>query len=198
MMLRPSRTVALFVFLAMSLSRAVSASPIQYNLIDLISGAPSISGTVTTDGTLGILSAANFIDWDVTLFDGTNTGHEKKGDPGTSVVLSGPELTASLSTLTFDFSSPSHGYLSFNTTFTTPYPGTACYTSDSNCWGPTGVGVYSVGGNGQSHYSALFGSQVIANGGTVVESAAVPEPASLLLLGTGLAAGARRWRKRQG
>jgi hypothetical protein len=165
----------------LSLPQAANAGAIQYTVNQTI-GSGSVTGAITTDGTIGTLAAADVISWNLFLNDGTNTGVQASGANAALVVVEGSPLTATLTTLTYDYSSVSGGDFYFTDT-NTPYDGELCYTSRSNCWGPTGVGLYNVGGDGQSVYAALTGSQIIASDG---RSVPVPEPATFALFGAGL------------
>jgi hypothetical protein len=62
------------VLLGTILSAAIfaSASPVIYN-VDRIIGAGSVTGFIETDGVTGVLTAADFVDWNLLLFDGTST-----------------------------------------------------------------------------------------------------------------------------
>ena len=48
-----------------------SASRVTYN-IDRTIGAGSVTGFIETDGAIGVLTAADFVDWNLLLFDGTS------------------------------------------------------------------------------------------------------------------------------
>ena len=169
----------------LSLPQDASASPIMYTVNQVI-GPGSVTGTITTDGTLGTLADADIISWNLLLNNGPNTVVVQEGVNGSNAILTGTALTASLTTLTFNYSSGIPSDLNiFNTTPTPSLQGQLCYTNFSNCWGPDGVGVYNVGGDGSSVYIGQIGSQIIATGGVpVLES--VPEPVSLALLALGL------------
>ena len=49
-----------------------SASPVVYN-VDRIIGAGSVTGFIETDGAMGVLTASDFLDWNLLLSDGTST-----------------------------------------------------------------------------------------------------------------------------
>ena len=172
--------VASFACLLMSLPHVAAATPISYNVLDLISGTASMSGTITTDGTLGVLSAANIIAWNLTLFDGSDSSQIVNGVNSSEVQVHGGALSATLTTLTFNFTS---GLGARDFYFAAPIAGELCYTSFGNCWGTPGAGVWSVGGDLQSHFSAYNAPQVIAS----AAEASVPEPMTFTLVGSGLA-----------
>jgi len=161
------------------------ASPITY-AFDQIIGPGSVTGTLTTDGTIGTLSAADIVSFDLTLNDGTSTAN--LSSPAFVIVNAnaccsggtpnGVDLTASLTNLMFNYSGVDGG--DFGLQGLSPnFDGQLCYTATSNCWGPTGVGLYDVGHDGKSVYIAQSGNQIIAT--------AVPEPSTLALFGAGLA-----------
>ena len=176
----------------LSLPQTANAGAIQYTVNQTI-GSGSVTGTITTDGTIGTLAAADVISWNLHLNDGTKTGVEASGVNAAFVVVEGSALTATLTTLTYDYSFVSGSDFYFGDT-STPYDGELCYTSYGNCWGPTGVGLYNVGSDGQSVYTALTGSQTIASDG---RSVPVPEPATFALFCAGLAGlGAMRCRRK--
>jgi hypothetical protein len=62
------------VLLGTILSAAIfaSASPVIYN-VDRIVGAGGVTGFIETDGVVGVLTASDFVDWNLLLFDGTST-----------------------------------------------------------------------------------------------------------------------------
>jgi hypothetical protein len=161
------------------LSRLANAGAIQYTVNQTI-GAASVTGTITTDGTIGTLAAIDIIAWQLQLYDGSVASSLMNGANGGNVVVAGTALTATQTTLTYNYGLgfPNDFYI-----YDTGLGGEVCYTSYSNCWGPPGVGVYNVQRNGQSHYIAQSGLQLIAS-----EGVPAPEPATFALLGFGLVA----------
>jgi hypothetical protein len=180
--------LAIAIILASTVARA---DTITYNVNQAI-GSASATGTITTDGTIGTLTSANIVGWNLILNDGTNitdlvssnssVSFNTHDTSGTGNV----DLTATSLNLMFNFSGSDGGSLGIQGA-----SGQLCYTAWSNCFGPTGVGLWNIGGDGQRPVIDETGNQVIAT--------AVPEPNSLLLLGTGflsLAGAVRRRIKR--
>ncbi len=100
------KTILLSVVLA---ALAGSANAITYNVSRTIGGG-SVTGTIETDGKLGILSESNIVDWTLTLSSPNlrlgPTEVIRKSDPGSTTQVYGPALVATATQLTFDSDSP--------------------------------------------------------------------------------------------
>ncbi len=160
--------------------------PITYNVNNAVGGG-SISGTIETDGTSGILGSSNILDWNLLLNDGTGTFTNKgplSGNNSQLYFTATTNLTATATQLLFDFSGPVGGVM-----FQNPNTGSAV-----NYWCMQVGGAVCVGGSfvGEGVYvsttlqtTGFEGNQVI---GTAAGAGSVPEPASLSLMGLGAAA----------
>ncbi len=166
------------LFAAMGTPTALLANTVY--AVNQAIGSASATGYITTNGNTGVLTTADILDWDLTLNDGSHVGEINSTN---SVVIFGNhdlgigsgnvDVTATSANLMFNYSAPDGGYLGFSGA-----AGQICYTAWSNCWGPTAVGLFGVDGVGGSVFVPETGNQNIA--------AAVPEPSSFLLLGSGL------------
>jgi hypothetical protein len=96
------------VLALLGLSPAQAAT---YN-VDIVFDTSSIIGTITTDGTLGVLSQANITNWDLVLTEGTSTSVSTP-TAISHVGLLGGALSADATTLYFDFSDPTRSVFSF-------------------------------------------------------------------------------------
>jgi hypothetical protein len=107
------------MFVAMLLLVGVAnAAPVTYNVNRTIA-AGSVKGTIQTDGTVGVLTAANVIDWNLTLNDGTNTFVLTGPASGNNshVFITGSDVTATAASLSFNFSGVDSGYFLFQVSF---------------------------------------------------------------------------------
>lgn len=106
---RAAATAALLLATA-----AAGAAPIVYGFdTTIVSANPTgnpaqsntVRGTLTTDGTIGVLSAANILSWDLQLIDNLNATYNYTLTPSNSavVVFSGSALSATPTGLFFDF-----------------------------------------------------------------------------------------------
>jgi hypothetical protein len=85
---------------------AVEAHATVYNIEDAV-GSNTVAGTITTDGTLGTLSAANIVDWHLAISDGGSFNVLLVGPlsgPSSGVQLIGTALSATATSLSFNFS----------------------------------------------------------------------------------------------
>ena len=95
-----------------------TASPITYSVNRTIA-AGSLTGTIQTDGTVGVLTAANITDWNLTLNDGTNTFILTGPASGNNshVFIVGNDVSATAAALSFNFSGVDSGYFLFQVSF---------------------------------------------------------------------------------
>ncbi|MGE0483211.1 MAG: PEP-CTERM sorting domain-containing protein [Gammaproteobacteria bacterium] len=160
---------------------AAQAVPITYNVNRTI-GPGSVVGSITTDGTLGVLGSANVTGWSLTIDDGDGNGPFTLINPGNSgLAVSGSLLSATLTDLVFNFSGSSGFAL-----FQNPNPG-----SGQNWWCVEGLNSNCAGTGNSTESVNRFGTPVsVAHQGAVVIGTvganAVPEPASVALLAVSL------------
>jgi hypothetical protein len=168
-------------FLALAILDTGRASNIIYD-VDLTSGAASVTGFIETDGTIGTLSGPNFLDWNLEVDDGTDSGPilgPLETGSNSVVVYSPSSASGSLTDLTFDTSTTNDSFLEFATfdgsgaSFCAQDQGGGCGGSGGLQW--TGAGVEE--------------ASIPTNGVTTIGTAegAVPEQSTLMLMFAALA-----------
>ena len=151
---------------AYTVNDTVSFTPtlgITYNVNLPFGAAGSMVGTITTDGTQGVLSNSNIVSWNLTLNDGSKV---TVLTPSTSAsAWYGTDLTATPTSLLFNYNVGDNGYGGFSSS-----GGQFCITSQTNCFGPADTyGSWGVGGDSWV-YSYGSGTQVIGSGGVATYS----------------------------
>jgi hypothetical protein len=189
--------------LAIFIASSCAAASITYN-VDLTVGAASVTGTITTDGTIGVLnplgSPSNILDWNLVLDDPTSypsgspcshlpcravLGPAVAGESPGENINQGADLSATATQLLFDFSGTDGGYFFFET----GNYGAVCFETATNCLSPSfGVGesLYidpNFDFNSDLQFTSLSGTQVI---GTSSAPGTTPEPSTVALLGAGI------------
>jgi hypothetical protein len=164
----------------LSLSAAADAATV-FNVNREV-GTGSVIGTITTDGTMGILSTANITGWNLTLSEGGDT--IVLGGANSGRLVDGTGFTANATQLLFDFGSVSR------VMFQTPRPsfvGTPfwCLQGASlACSLPLSNETVQASGPGTSFQASFYSTQQVI--GTVDAVAQVPLPGALPLLLAGV------------
>ena len=174
----------------LSAATLASATPITYN-VNRVIGAGSVTGFIETDGVMGVLSAADFVDWNLLLYDGTSM-YDLTGplSGNNSVVfVQGADTEAFNTYLLFNFSGIDNGIFLFQQGL---FSGNHYYCDSSQpgpCFpGETVVPIsVTVGYQNEDQHGVMM----IGN-----EAGTTPEPGTcvLALTGVGLAIHGRRLR----
>jgi hypothetical protein len=162
---------------------AIGFASVIFNVNQTI-GAGGVTGTITTDGTLGALASANLVDWALTLNDGATTFLLTSANSEVGFIL-GSALSETASQLLFD--TANGGIVLFQN----PTLG-----SGKNFWcldNPSGdcasrPGTESLRVNGPTQSAAWQGIVVIGAADGDVPPSAIRLPATLILLGLGFGA----------
>jgi hypothetical protein len=174
----------LAVGLISAMAAVAQAAPITYAL-SFTNGTDTLTGSITTDGTIGALFQANIISWSFTD-TGPSAFSMDSADPNfTQCLGTAGCFTASPSTLTFDFLSttPSDPLALFLAT-TTPLQGLVQFFNAYNCLpepGCVNIVPFTVS---QPPFWFVAGPP---DGVVAVVSTPVPSPGTLALFGIGLA-----------
>jgi PEP-CTERM motif len=178
-------------FIALAAGNAEAATYVGNRSI----GNGSATLSITTDGTLGVLSAANITGWTIGLNEGgqmfTLQGPTSGGN--SQLLISGSALTASATNLSFNFSAGS-GFALFQN------PGIG---SGRNYYCPQINSCFDFGGPGEglkTNTSSSLPQRNSLTGNVILASAAVaavPEPATwgLMIFGFGIVGASMRSRK---
>ncbi len=141
----------------------------------------TVSGSITTDGTIGVIVTADVLSWNLNLIDNLHSANDYQLTPADSSLFEdiGSGLTATATGLFFNYSDGGAEFLIQHS-----------YGSGYNyfCFSATG-GSCLAGETIAPQY--VYSDGVVATGaaapvGNQPLSGAAPEPASMLLLGSGL------------
>lgn len=181
-----SRSVTRRLFAAAALMLALTppgayAVPITYAIVDDF-GSATLSGTITTDGTIGAVGNANILDWSIALEDGTNSAALTRAPLNSELFAGNGVLQATATQLAFDhsvnqiFLISDFAILNF---WCLEGPANGCFgqASTSNISIEDGVGPVR---------DNLFANS--RTGLHVYGTVAVPAPPTLVLLGIGFVA----------
>jgi hypothetical protein len=108
-MMRKISWIISLVFAVLIMPTVLRADGIVYT-VNQTEGAFTVTGTITTDGAIGVLSSADIVGWNLMLNSITlNTGNS-------TMLLVGDALSATTGQLTFDFTAggSSNSYLNFH------------------------------------------------------------------------------------
>ncbi|MEM6635665.1 MAG: VPLPA-CTERM sorting domain-containing protein [Pseudomonadota bacterium] len=182
-------TLRITAMVALIAGFAQSGQAATYTIVSgLTSG--TVTGTIETDGTLGVLSTANIVDWNITV-DGTGGVFNLLGDgsvgDNSDVLVTGTTLEATATLLTFDFSSG--GVALFQSPTTASSENFACFAA-STC-GEFSDAITSLAGTdfpGDIDVFPQVGVVTIATADAppADDPNVIPVPASLPLLAGGL------------
>jgi hypothetical protein len=142
-------------------------------------GPGSVFGTITTDGTFGILGQSNILSWSLSIDDGDGNGALLIDTGNSAVSISGSLLSADADSLDFAFGG-SGGFLLFQS----PFIG-----SGDNFWCVEGSNSFCAGIQARESIDRLGNPTFVSYQTTEVIatiSNGVPEPASLALVGVAL------------
>jgi len=177
-----TRIMKLVVLLSVLAPLSANAMNIVYD-VNRIVGAGSVVGTITTDGTLGTLGVANIIGFSLLLNDGIDSATISSATGAIVNTEVTSELSASSTELIYDFSAPTKGLWGF---------ASVLGPNEQMAWTLLHEG--GLGGVEKVEHlvipishAALTTLSVASTIGTA-QSAALPEPNSLALLGLGFAA----------
>jgi len=177
-----STTRFLSAAIAMAAMTSAAHATTVYTLSGQGIGSATATGTITTDGTLGVLTQANITGVNITVADG---GGSAAVDSFTT--LSGTDLTATASGLFFDYGGGSSEYfVTFSSDTTSAY---CIATGSPTCSGVPDSEVIEVN-------SVIHQGPSLAGSTVEIATAGVPEPATwaMVLVGFGLAGAAMRRR----
>ena len=152
-----------------------------------------LTGELVTDGTLGTLGSANFVDWNLTIgsFLGTETLLGWVSGPNSLLVVAGNALTATSDGLYFDFGVPG---LVWITNAGLPHAGSFwCLEHNFGICNITSG--ETIGSKSVEGFLPRIGNVKIATLKSI--DVDVPEPASVLLLASGALAVLRRRGRRR-
>ena len=149
---------------------SAGANNITYNVNLTFGSAGSMVGTITTDGTIGVLTTSNIVSWSLTLADSpTNSTLLTSGNSAfnSGIYNTGGQpnnaFTATSTNLTMTYSGG--GFWSVSGA-----SGSFCMTDWYNCFGSIAYGTWDINGDNAYSDSGAGGSQVIGTGGTVATS----------------------------
>lgn len=188
-----------FLIPAAACVAALSAAPacaatIVYSVNNSVGSVGQVTGTITTDGATGTISAANILAWNLNVAG--NGASTLLTNANSGVFGGGTALSATTSKLSFNFSDPTASFLLFQSSFSsgtqyaceasTPAFSTPCYQGLSAV--PASYNDPSAQYSGQGAGGVLLGTLDIGS--------AIPEPATwaLMLLGFGMTGFAMRKR----
>ncbi len=184
----------LAVSIGLALFNSANANPITYTVADQLAGIGTagysdLYGSITTDGTLGTLSQTNIIDWSLTVNDNSKQysllGPLSGNTSG--LVLGGTDLSATPTSLLFDFSDTNLGVLSFFLDHISPRLDVIIWWltyngSNGSCGSQTCIRI--------TDYSELmenYGSGSIFGDTPIATVAATPEPSTWAMMLIGFA-----------
>jgi hypothetical protein len=185
-----SNLLNLLALLSMVAPLAANAMSITYD-VDRMVGDGSVVGTITTDGTLGVLTSGNITDWVITL----SAPNLRGGSPDvidfatqTQTNLGGTATTATATQLLFDFTLSGTNFF-----LLVGGSGNFWCLETANC---TGDGFGEHMGRNSLEFIFSAQSETFTPGNLVfAEAAAVPVPAAVWLFGSAL--GLLTWMRRQ-
>jgi len=171
-----------------------------------VQGEPSplsdtVTGTITTDGTIGVIQSSDILSWNLDLIDNLNPAYDVVLTPSNSGIVfdTGNGLTASATALSFNFSDAGAEFAIQGTTHGF-YSGYQYF-----CFQAT-TGACATGETIVPDYYDVDGVAVTNLSGTVPlnpppSGTPVPEPTSLVLLASAIGIASLvtlRWRSRTG